>query len=154
MPLARILAAHRLPVIGMESGFVRLFVGLLMPLALMMTISAAHAQQWQRPDQRDTRQGSVPSDPRSSVGSNDSAADRELRRERKMRWLDSANGSAGGDTEAQAGAGRGRMTGLSREERYRLRSDIREAGYSAYAPETDERRERQSRVNYDRPRGR
>ncbi len=116
-------------------------------LALLISVLVsplAHGQQWRAAERAPLMAQNA--ERADSAERQENRA--ELRRERKMQWLKSANGSVNGTGNSAAepndlndpNAARGRMGGMSREDRHRLRSDIREAGFSAYSAEGNRRR--------------
>lgn len=119
----------------------------LVGLVISVTIapSAAYSQQGQASDPSQV----LPHPTTQRIDSAEMQERRiEIRRERKIEWLRSASGATKGSSSSSTeshevqgySAEHGRMGGMSREERRQLRSDIREAGFSAYAGEGNRRR--------------
>lgn len=125
---------------------------LLVLVCCATILPQAAAQQSRLADEQYARGRLGPSFAPPDLPTQESINDAERRarqkEERRMRWLKQSNeflpesatsremGSrANLSGDSPDGRPRPRMNGLSQEERHRLRIEIREAGYSAYAPE-------------------
>lgn len=108
-------------------------IWLLVSLGVLPT---AQAQQWRASDARQRGIVAPPPDIPSQEAFDDAERRARMREARRMRWLNQMNGSMAGETqdgrEVRDGRPRQRMNDMSHEDRARLRSDIREAGHSAY----------------------
>jgi hypothetical protein len=101
------------------------------------TAATVSAQQLRAPDANaKAREGLTRFEPPTmlpELASGENNAEPDPRRNRRN-WIKSANGSLSVESVSARAREGGRMSGLSREERHRLRSDIREAGFTVYSP--------------------